>query len=73
MRFPLTQPVESPDVKVGLVALALDEAMARLHAGHARGERWRSCRVSTRCQEASALLDSCELEMMAARMERGEL
>jgi hypothetical protein len=70
------EPVTSPDVKVGLVALTLDEAMGRLHNGHStdeRGDAWRRCVVSTLCGEASRLLDGCELEMVAARMERGEL
>jgi hypothetical protein len=69
-------PVVSPEVKAGLVALTLDEAMCRLHRTHDRmpgGTAWRDCGVSTLCGEASRLLDDCELEMAAARIERGEV
>ncbi len=70
-----TPPITPPDIKVGLVALTLDEAMARLHSGHDPRKvdpDWRTCRTSTLCGEASQLLDDCELEMAAARVARGE-
>lgn len=64
------------DIKVGLVALTLDEAMARLHSTHRSPQGWdfdwRACIASTLCQNASTLLDGCELEMAAARVLRGE-
>lgn len=70
------QPLTPPDVKAGLLALTLDEAMQRLHNSHRSPQlwdfNWRACRTSTLCGNASRLLDDCELEMAAARMERGE-
>jgi hypothetical protein len=71
-----TPPTTPPDVKAGLLALTLDEAMARLHSVHDPRKvdpTWRTCRTSTLCGEASRLLDDCELEMAAARMARGEV
>lgn len=69
-------PITPPDVKVGLLALTLDEAMARLHSAHDPRRvdpNWRACCTSTLCGEASRLLDDCELETAAARMARGEV
>jgi hypothetical protein len=63
---PTTSPTTSPDVKAGLLALTLGEAMARLHSVHdplTVDPNWRICRTSTLCGEASRLLDDCELEM----------
>lgn len=71
-----TPPLTPPDVKAGLLALTLDDAMARLHLSHGPlgvHRSWRTCVTSTLCGEASRLLDDCELEMAAARVERGEI